>query len=61
MLVININKINGDIAVYEGSIDELYDVISTELGAKTDEFITSVVNARGGVRRNNVAGVYFNI
>ena len=61
MLVINIRKENGDVAVFEGSVDELYDVINAELGVDTDKFISSVINARGGVRMNNVIGVYYNI
>ena len=61
MLVINIRKENGDVAVFEGSVDELRDVINAELGVDTDKFISSVINARGGVLWNNVAGVYYNI
>ena len=61
MLVINIRKENGDVAVFEGSIDELRDVINAELGFDTDKFISSVINARGAVLWNNVAGVYYNI
>ena len=30
MLVINIKKTNGDEAVYQGSVEELYDVINAE-------------------------------
>ena len=61
MLVINIRKENGDVAVFEGSVDELRDVINAELGVDTDKFISSVINARSAVRWNNVAGVYYNI
>ena len=61
MLVINIRKENGDVAVFEGSVNELRDVINAELGVDTDKFISSVINARGGVLWNNVAGVYYNI
>lgn len=61
MLVINIRKENGDVAVFEGSVDELHDVINAELGVDTDEFISSVINARGAVLWDNVAGVYYNI
>ena len=61
MLVINIRKENGDVAVFEGSVDELRDVINAELGVDTDEINLSVINARGGVLWNNVAGVYYNI
>ena len=61
MLVINIRKENGDVAVFEGSIDELRDVINAELGFDTDKFISSVINARSAVLWNNVFGVYYNI
>ncbi len=61
MLVINIRKENGDVAVFEGSVDELRDVINAELGVDTDKFISSVINARGAVVWYHVAGVYFNI
>lgn len=61
MLVINIRKTNGDVAVYQGSFEELYDVINAELGADTDRFIESVKSVRGAVLWNNVAGVYYNI
>lgn len=61
MLVINIKKINGDVAVYQGSIEELYDVINAELGADTDKFISSVINARSAVLWKNVFGIYYNI
>ena len=61
MLVINIRKENGDVAVFEGSVDELRDVINAELGVDADKFISSVIHARGGVLWNNVAGVYYNI
>ena len=61
MLVINIRKENGDVAVFEGSVDELRDVINAELGVDTDKFISSVINARSAVLWNNVFGVYYNI
>ena len=61
MLVINIRKENGDVAVFEGSVDELRDVINAELGVDTDKFISSVINARSAVLWNNVVGVYYNI
>lgn len=61
MLVINIRKENGDVAVFEGSIDELRDVINAELGVDADKFISSVINARSAVLWNNVFGVYYNI
>ena len=61
MLVINIRKENGDVAVFEGLVDELRDVINAELGVDTDKFISSVINARSAVLWNNVAGVYYNI
>lgn len=61
MLVINIRKENGDVAVFEGSVDELRDVINAELGVDTDKFISSVINARGAVLWHHVFGVYFNI
>lgn len=61
MLVINIRKENGDVAVFEGSVDELRDVINAELGVDADKFISSVINARSAVLWNNVFGVYYNI
>ena len=61
MLVINIRKENGDVAVFEGSVNELRDVINAELGVDTDKFISSVINARSAVLWNNVFGVYYNI
>lgn len=61
MLVINIRKENGDVAVFEGSVDELRDVINAELGVDADKFISSVINARSAVLWNNVFGVYHNI
>lgn len=61
MLVINIRKENGDVAVFEGSVDELRDIINAELGVDADKFISSVINARSAVLWNNVAGVYYNI
>ena len=61
MLVINIKKTNGDEAVYQGSVEELYDVINAELGVDTDKFISSVINARSAVLWNNVFGVYYSI
>ena len=61
MLVINIRKENGDVAVFEGSVNELRDVINAELGVDTDKFISSVINARSAVLWNNVFGVYYSI
>ena len=61
MLIINIRKENGDVAVFEGSVDELRDVINAELGVDTDKFIKSVKSVRGAVLWNNVFGVYYNI
>ena len=61
MLVINIRKENGDVAVFEGSVDELRDVINAELGVDADKVISAVINARSAVLWNNVFGVYYNI
>lgn len=61
MLVLNIKMMNGDEAIYQGSVEELHDVINAELGAKTDDFIKSVLSVKGAVLWDNVFGVYYNI
>ena len=61
MLVINIEKMNGDRIVYQGSVEELYDVINAELGADTDKFIKSVKSVHGAVLWKNIFGIYYNI
>ena len=61
MLVINIKKTNGDEAVYQGSVEELYDIINAELGADTNKFIKFVKRVRGAVLWKNIFGIYYNI
>ena len=61
MLVINIEKMNGDKIVYQGSVKELYDIINAELGADTNKFIKFVKNVRGAVLWKNIFGIYYNI
>ena len=61
MLVINIEKMNGDEIVYQGYVKELYDIINAELGADTNKFIKFVKSVRGAVLWKNVFGVYYNI
>ena len=61
MLVINIKKTNGDEAVYQGSVEELYDVINAELGVDTNKFIKFVKSVRGAVLWKNIFGIYYNV